>query len=99
MRGVPSLLEVMVFAWLIAPILIAYFLSRTGQYESAHVLSSLSLTGLVTVVAIGTGGIGSLFAVLAGGGSPAGGVLGARPGGAAAPALSLSGRRPRPAPS
>jgi cell cycle sensor histidine kinase DivJ len=62
-RGVPSLLEILVFAWLVAPILIAYFLSRTGQYESAHVLSSLSLTGLVTVVAIGTGGIGSFSAI------------------------------------
>ena len=50
-RGVPSVLEVGVFGWLVAPILIAYFLSRTGRYESAHVLSSLSLTGLVTVVA------------------------------------------------
>ena len=47
LRGVPSALEVAVFAWLVAPILIAYFLSRTGRYESAHVLSSLSLTGLV----------------------------------------------------
>ena len=45
------------------PILIAYFLSRTGQYESAHVLSSLSLTGLVTAVAVGTGGIGSFAAI------------------------------------
>jgi cell cycle sensor histidine kinase DivJ len=62
-RGVPSVLEIMVFAWLVAPILVAYFLSRTGQYESAHVLSSLSLTGLVTVVAIGTGGIGSFAAI------------------------------------
>ena len=62
-RGVPSLLEVLVFAWLVAPILIAYFLSRTGQYESAHVLSSLSLTGLVTAVAVGTGGIGSFSAI------------------------------------
>src|SRR5882672_11662695 len=63
MRGVPSLLELLVFAWLVAPILIAYFLSRTGEYESAHVLSSLSLTGLVTVVAIGTGGISSFAAI------------------------------------
>jgi cell cycle sensor histidine kinase DivJ len=62
-RGVPSILEVTVFAWLVAPILIAYFLSCTGEYESAHVLSSLSLTGLVTVVAIGTGGIGSFAAI------------------------------------
>ena len=63
LRGVPSLLEVIVFAWLIAPILIAYFLSRTGQYESAHVLSSLALTGLVTAVAVETGGIGSFAAI------------------------------------
>jgi two-component system, cell cycle sensor histidine kinase DivJ len=62
-RGVPSAVEVMVFAWLVAPILIAYFLSRTGQYESAHVLSSLALTGLVTAVAAKTGGIGSFAAI------------------------------------
>ncbi len=62
-RGLPSALEVGVFAWLVAPILIAYFLSRTGRYESAHVLSSLSLTGLVTVVAWCTGGIGSFAAI------------------------------------
>ena len=59
----PSTLEVIVFAWLVAPILIAYFLSRTGQYESAHVLSSLALTGLVTAVAVETGGIGSFAAI------------------------------------
>jgi len=63
LRGVPSLLEILVFAWLVAPILIAYFLSRTGEYESAHVLSSLSLTGLITVIAIGTGGIASFSAI------------------------------------
>lgn len=63
LRGVPGTLEVIVFAWLIAPILIAYFLSRTGQYESAHVLSSLALTGLVTAVAHETGGIGSFAAI------------------------------------
>jgi cell cycle sensor histidine kinase DivJ len=63
MRGVPSPLEVLVFAWLVAPILIAYFLSRTGRYEGAHVLSSLALTGLVTAVAALTGGIGSFAAI------------------------------------
>jgi cell cycle sensor histidine kinase DivJ len=62
-RGVPSLLEVCVFGWLVAPILLAYFLSRTGRYESAHVLSSLSLTGLGSVVAWCTGGIGSFAAI------------------------------------
>jgi cell cycle sensor histidine kinase DivJ len=62
-RGVPSALEVGVFGWLVAPILIAYFLSRTGRYESAHILFSLALTGLVTVVAWYTGGIGSFAAI------------------------------------
>ena len=62
-RGVPSALEVGVFGWLVAPILIATYLSRTGRYESAHVLSSLALTGLVTVVAWSTGGIGSFAAI------------------------------------
>src|SRR4051812_47761814 len=62
LRGVPSWLEVLVFAWLVAPILTAYYLSRTGQYESAHVLSSLALTGLVTAVAVESGGITSFSA-------------------------------------
>ncbi|MEP7029680.1 MAG: PAS domain-containing sensor histidine kinase [Pseudolabrys sp.] len=62
-RGVPSALEVGVFGWLVAPILLAYFLSRTGRYEGAHVFSSFSLTGLVGVVAWCTGGIGSFAAI------------------------------------
>jgi two-component system, cell cycle sensor histidine kinase DivJ len=62
-RGTPSAIELIILAWLVAPILIAYFLSRTGRYESAHVLSSLALTGLVTAVAIATGGIASFAAI------------------------------------
>ncbi len=62
-RGAPSAVELIVFAWLVAPILTAYFLSRTGRYESAHVLSSLALTGLVTGVAALTGGIFSFAAI------------------------------------
>ena len=62
-RGVPSALELGVFAWLVAPILIAYFLSRTGRYEAAHVLSSLALTGLVMAVALFNGGIASFAAI------------------------------------
>ncbi len=62
-RGAPSAIELVVFAWLVAPILTAYFLSRTARYESAHVLSALALTGLVTVVAVSTGGIGSFAAI------------------------------------
>jgi cell cycle sensor histidine kinase DivJ len=62
-RGAPGGIELLIFAWLMAPILSAYFLSRTGRYESAHVLSSLALTGLVTALAADTGGIASFAAV------------------------------------
>jgi len=62
-RGAPTTVELMVFAWLVVPILTAYFLSRTGRYESAHVLSSLALAGLVTAVAASTGGIVSFAAI------------------------------------
>jgi len=63
MRGVPSAIEVAAFAWLIAPILLSWFLSRTGRYQAAHVLSSLALAGLVMAVAVTTGGIESFAAI------------------------------------
>ncbi|SHJ64321.1 multi-sensor signal transduction histidine kinase [Bradyrhizobium lablabi] len=63
MRGAPTALEVVAFAWLIAPILLSWFLSRTGRYEGAHVLSSLALAGLVMMVAMTTGGILSFAAI------------------------------------
>jgi len=63
LRGAPSALEVAAFAWLIAPILLSWFLSRTGRYEGAHVLSSLALSGLVMMLAMTTGGIESFAAV------------------------------------
>jgi len=63
LRGAPSALESAVFAWLIAPILLSWFLSRTGRYEIAHALSSLSLAGLVMAIAANTGGMSSFAAV------------------------------------
>ena len=63
MRGAPTALEVTAFAWLIAPILLSWFLSRTGRYEGAYLLSSLALAGLVLTVAISTGGIESFAAI------------------------------------
>ena len=61
--GAPSFLEVAGFSWLIAPIVLSWYLSRTGRYESAHVWSSLALAALVMAVAVTTGGINS-FAVV-----------------------------------
>ncbi|WP_342732195.1 PAS domain-containing sensor histidine kinase [Bradyrhizobium sp. B117] len=63
MRGAPSAIEVAAFAWLIAPILLSWFLSRTGRYEGAHVLSSLALAGLIMAIAGTTGGIESFAAI------------------------------------
>jgi two-component system, cell cycle sensor histidine kinase DivJ len=63
MRGAPNALEAVALGWLIAPILIACFLSRTGRLEQAHVLSSLALTVLVTMVAAASGGIASFAAI------------------------------------
>ncbi|MBR1151217.1 PAS domain-containing sensor histidine kinase [Bradyrhizobium sp. JYMT SZCCT0428] len=63
MRGAPTAIEVAAFAWLIAPILLSWFLSRTGRYDGAHILSSLALAGLVMMVAATTGGIESFAAV------------------------------------
>ncbi|KQT08329.1 MULTISPECIES: PAS domain-containing sensor histidine kinase [unclassified Bradyrhizobium] len=63
MRGAPGAIEVAAFAWLIAPITLSWFLSRTGRFEGAHVLSSLALAGLIMAVAVTTGGIESFAAV------------------------------------
>jgi len=63
LRGAPGALEVIAFAWLTVPMLLAYFVSRTGHYEGAHILSSLALTSLVTVIALKTGGISSFAAI------------------------------------
>src|SRR3954469_399315 len=62
-RGAPTALEAAALSWLIAPILLSWFLSRTGRYEGAHVLSSLALAGLVMTVTLTTGGIESFAAI------------------------------------
>ncbi len=62
-RGVPGILEFGVLAWLVTPILSVYYLSRTGRYETAHILSSLSLAGVAMLVAIYSGGISSFAAL------------------------------------
>jgi cell cycle sensor histidine kinase DivJ len=63
LRGVPSILEFVVLAWMVVPISTVYFLSRTGRYESAQILSTLALTGIVTIVAANSGGIDSFAAI------------------------------------
>jgi len=62
-RGAPQGIEVMVFAWLIAPIVISYYLSRTGAFERAHMFSSIALAAIVMAVCLYTGGISSFAAI------------------------------------
>jgi signal transduction histidine kinase len=62
-RGTPSVLELVVLAWIIVPIGMAYFLSRTGRYEAAHILSAVALTVIVTALAANSGGIHSFAAI------------------------------------
>lgn len=61
--GAPGPLEVAVFGWLVTPIALAYFLSRTGRYEIACLMSSFFLTGIVVTVALTSGGIVSFAAI------------------------------------
>jgi two-component system, cell cycle sensor histidine kinase DivJ len=62
-RGVPTPSEVGLFSWFMAPILIVYYLSRTGHCERAHVFSLLSLTGLVVSIALCAGGTSAFAAI------------------------------------
>lgn len=62
-RGAASGAELIVFGWPAVPILSAYYLSRTGDYESAHVLSAAALTGFAVLVAAWTGGLSSFAAI------------------------------------
>jgi cell cycle sensor histidine kinase DivJ len=63
MQGVPTALGVAAFTWLIVPILLSWFLSRTGRYEGACFLSSLAFAGLIMALASATGGVGSFAAI------------------------------------
>jgi two-component system, cell cycle sensor histidine kinase DivJ len=58
-NGNPSLFAAAAFLWLLTPIPIAIFLSRTGRFAAAHLASSANLAGLVTYGAWLTGGLGS----------------------------------------
>ncbi|WEK52544.1 MAG: PAS domain-containing sensor histidine kinase [Candidatus Kaistia colombiensis] len=64
LSGRPSVTSAVAFAWLAAPLPIAAFLSRTGRYGEAHLLSAVALAGLVVWAGALTGGLGSPALVL-----------------------------------
>jgi len=63
LNGVPGPLEIFVYAWLATPVLIAFYLSRTGAFARAQIMSSVALTILIATVGVVTGGIASFAAV------------------------------------
>ena len=63
LSGVPSPLEILFYAWLATPILTAGYLSRSGHYERAQIMSSASLAVLIAAIGMATGGITSFAAV------------------------------------
>ena len=60
--GVPNTLEIFIYAWLTAPIVIAGYLSRTGRFEAAQIMSSGAMTALIATIGMATGGITSFAA-------------------------------------
>ena len=57
--GKPSPFVAVAFLWLLTPMAIAIFLSRTGRYAAAHVASAANFAGLITYCAWLTGGLNS----------------------------------------
>jgi cell cycle sensor histidine kinase DivJ len=57
--GRPSFAVAAAFLWLLSPIAIAIFLSRTGKFAAAHLASSANFAGLVTYCGWLTGGLSS----------------------------------------
>ena len=57
--GKPSLSSAIAFLWLLSPIAVAVFLSRTGRLPAAQLLSVANFAGVVTYCTWLTGGLGS----------------------------------------
>src|ERR1700730_16432900 len=65
-RGVPSKLEAIAYCWFLLPLFVAIYISRTGVFERAHVLSAVTFAAPLGLFA-GLTGAGSfvLWALLA----------------------------------
>ena len=61
--GLTTVPELVLVSWAIVPIATACYLSRTGRYESAHLISAAALAAVATTIAACSGGIGSVAAV------------------------------------
>jgi two-component system, cell cycle sensor histidine kinase DivJ len=56
--GLTTVPELVLVSWAIVPIATACYLSRTGRYETAHLISAIALAAVATTIAACSGGIG-----------------------------------------
>jgi len=61
-RGVPGPVEVIALGWALTPLLLVMYLSRSGRYERAQLLSACALATLIALIGAATGGIVSFAA-------------------------------------
>jgi cell cycle sensor histidine kinase DivJ len=61
--GPTSAFEALTFAWIVAPLAIAGYLSKSGRLEVAHLASAVAFAGLIVWVAGLTGGVHSMILV------------------------------------
>ncbi|HEY4863569.1 MAG TPA: ATP-binding protein, partial [Xanthobacteraceae bacterium] len=65
-RGAPSMLEAIAYCWFLLPLFVALYVSRTGAFERAHVLSAATFAAPLGLFAGMTGtGSFALWALLA----------------------------------
>lgn len=58
-HGAPGVIEVVALCWTLTPLLLVMYLSKTGEYERAHMLSACALAVLIGLIGAVTGGIAS----------------------------------------
>ncbi len=61
-HGVPGPIEVFALGWMLTPLLLVWYLSKTGEYERAHLLSACALAILIALIGAMTGGLASFAA-------------------------------------
>ncbi len=54
--GAPSLIEIIGYAWFTLPLALVWLISRTGDFERAHLLSAIVFAMMVGLIAVFTGG-------------------------------------------
>ena len=62
LHGAPTFVEAIAFAWCLTPLIAVWDLSRSGNFERAHLISVLAFGGMIATISAATGGINSFAA-------------------------------------